>query len=283
MTSRQGLDRLVVIFLALSMIGGTALAYSRGEISVLAALWIAIGLGVAGYALVVEPYLRRSYAKVLLILLPLLTVVGASIGTWLVPAGGIPRNMLPGLVTGSLIAAGWIASALIKVLTEEEERSKRRRDVLQGLRSEIFAYVDKMDNRPIEKHAHEVQKRILSGELDKTGRWVAYHPFATRESEPQAFESASEVFRFLGEETSKSVLRFYAELADMQVLIEDMRSELHRDLSADRRIAVHEELTRRRTGTLRWGLKALVEINRELGLDRPEDIPRSEYNPEIVP
>lgn len=276
-------DRVVVGALALSMIGGTVLCHSRGHISATAALWIAIGLGVAAYGLMVEDYLRRSYFKVLLILLPLLTVVGAAIHTWLVPASGIPRNMLPGLVTGSLIAAGWIASALIKVLTDEEERFKRRRDVLRGLSSEIFAYVDKMDNQPIGRHAITVQERILSGERDESGRWVAYHPFATRESEPQAFESASEVFRFLGEETSKSVLRFYAELADMQVLIEDMRTELHRNLSAERRIAVHEELTRRRKGTLRWGLTALVEINRELGLSPPDAIPRSGHNPDIVP
>ncbi|MFN3276146.1 MAG: hypothetical protein ACK41U_15920 [Paracoccus sp. (in: a-proteobacteria)] len=284
MTSRPGPDQVVVGGLALSMICGTVLCHSRGHISATAALWIAIGLGVVAYGWMVEDYLRRSYFKVLLILLPLLTVVGAAIHTWLVPAGGgIPRNMLPGLVTGSLIAAGWIASALVKVLTDEEERVKRRRDVLRGLSSEIFAYVDKMDNQPIDDHAIKVQERILSGARDEAGRWVAYHPFATRESEPQAFESASEVFRFLGEETSKTVLRFYAELADMQVLIEDMRTDLHRNLSAERRIAVHEELTRRRKGTLRWGLKALVEINRELRLDRPEDIPRSGHNPEIVP
>lgn len=281
MTDNAFIDRIVTGFLGVAFAGASILDWREGEMSTTTMAWIILAIFCLVYSFFIPPYLRRSFGKVILVMLPLLAIVIALLHTIFAATTLIPVNTRPIVVSATMLAAGWLAAALVKILVAEEEKHQSRRDALMALQSEIFAYVDKLDNQAIEETAKKTQDRILAGERDPAGAPLPYYPFSTRESEPIAFDNASQTIPSLNEQTVAAVLRFYAEYADMRTLIDDCNSDFFRSLSADRRVAVHKEMTKRRSGTLRWGLKALVEINRELGKN-PNEIARSGLNPRIT-
>lgn len=281
MTHNSFIDRIVIGFLGSSFAGASIWDWQEDEMSTTTMVWIVLAIFCLVYSFFIPHYLRRSFGKVILVMLPLLAIVSAILHTIFAATEIIPANSRPIVVSATMLAAGWLAAALVKILVAEEEKHQSRRDALMALQSEIFAYVDKLDNQAIEETAQTTQDRIIAGDRDPAGGLLPYYPFSTRESEPIAFDNASQTIPSLDEQTVAAVLRFYAEYADMRTLIDDCNSDFFRSLSADRRAAVHKELTRRRSGTLRWGLKALVEINRELGKN-PNEIARSGLNPRIT-
>lgn len=224
--------------------------------------------------------LARRMGGALLLLLPVI-VIPAWLMTVQVP---IPETLRQGAIAGTVIATGWIVTFVIAEYREERLRDEKRRDTLRALRSEIFALVDKLDNVAIAEQAVIVQNRMRAGAgLKRGGGEAPYHPFATSESAPIVFSAVAASVPLLEEATVEAVVRFYAEYTDLQALAGDMRSNFARSLPIWRRVALHEQLTRRRRSTLLWGLKAYAAINVELGVPNPNDIPRSGLNPDIVP
>ncbi|TBN51407.1 hypothetical protein EYF88_06305 [Paracoccus sediminis] len=281
MASSTFIDRVAIASLTISFSGAATWKQQDGEMATTAMVWIILALFCLIYAVFIPSYLRRSFGKVVLVMLPLLAIVIALLFTIFEATAIIPVRSRPVVVSATMLALGWLAAALVKILVAEEEKHQSRRDALMALQSEIFAYVDKLDNQAIEETALRTQGQIRAGVWDARVGRLPYYPFSTRESEPIAFDNASQTIPSLNEQTVAAVLRFYAEYADMRTLIDDCNTEFFRSLSAERRVAVHKEMTKRRIGTLRWGLKALAEINRELGRD-PNRIVRSGLNPKIL-
>lgn len=192
---------------------------------------------------------------------------------------------VPSLVIAIGVATGWIATWLAAEIRREKDRRARRRDTLMALRSEVFAFVTKLDNQPIKKHAEGVQSKIrkgvntpLVGAPQKT-----YMPFSLSESEPFIFQAVSDVVPELEEDTLEPILRFYAEYSDFRCMVADSRTDDVKGLPADRHIEFHKQMTNRRIVTLRWGLKSIIAINTALGVDNPENVERSTFNEDIQP
>lgn len=283
MTDRPILDRVVVVLVALIFAGTALVNYLQGGLSAIAAIWICTAVLLLGHACLAPRQLLLSFRRVAWVALPVI-LLGSALGmTAVITWSEFHNRILPALIGGTVVAMGWFATALYKFYADEEEAQRQRRDTLFALRSEIFALVDKLDNQAIRSSADRVQALIRSGETDASGKTIDYNPFSTRESDPLAFDIKGIAIASLREATVETVLRFYAEYADMRNLIEDCRTEHFRALSAGRRAAIHEELTRRRIGTLRWGLKALVAINEELDIANPRNLKRSGQNPDINP
>jgi hypothetical protein len=282
MSGDRRLDVIVVGFLALSFISCTALQWLNGSMTATIAATCAAAIFLIFYLLLVPDILRRTILQSFLVLAPLLVVVILVVWAVLLPKGVEDPAAQPALIAGTIVAAGWLVTYLVSEYREEKAIDVRRKDALHAIRSEIFSVVDKLDNQPIEEHAQEVQSKILSGEgHGKGGRPNAYYPFSTMESEPIAFAAIASAIPSLKPDTVDSVLRFYAEYADLRRLVEDSRTELARALPPVRRVALHKELTKRRAGTLRWGINAYVAINRDLGVRNPDDVRRSGKNPNI--
>lgn len=281
MTSGTFIDRIVIGILGISFSGAVLWEQRKGDMATTTAVWVVLGLFCVVYAFFIPAYLRRSFGKVIVVMLPLLAVVIALLFTILEATTLIPLASRPVVVSATMLALGWLATALVRILVAEEEKHQSRRDALMALQSEIFAYVDKLDNQAIEETALKTQDQIRAGVWDVYAGRLPYYPFSTRESEPIAFDNAAQTIPSLNESTVAAVLRFYAEYADMRTLIDDCNNDFFRSLSAARRVVIHQEMTKRRIGTLRWGLKALAEINRELGRD-PKRILRSGLNPKIT-
>lgn len=180
------------------------------------------------------------------------------------------------LVTGAIVAVGWIASATAseyrQALDEdrqEGERETMRRDTLIALRSEIVTFVEVLDRTDIVGSGHDVVRNIRRG-LDGDGRKTAeYHPFSTTESDPVIFHAVSGNVPSLPADVVEVVVRFYAQLTDLKAVVMDTRSSEARGLSRERRVNLHAILVRRRLEVLHRGLAAIVAINRALGIDAP--------------
>lgn len=284
-SGHREIDFCVLAFLTSAMLGGAVLAYLRHEIGDLTLILIGSALLLGFYSWAIPPLLRRSFLRILVVLPPflLLGVIGGIV-VWEYVPDAARDKVYPALVTGSVIVLGWFVTFLFSSYAEAQKFHLQRRDTLIALRNEIFALVDKLDNQPIAAHAEKVQKRILSGDgTDAKGNPIEYFPFSTMESEPIVFEAISSSIPALGEDTVASVVRFYAEYTDLRRMVEDSRNEQTQKLSRERRVAFHQQLTNRRTSTLRWGLSALVAINIEMGHENPEGINRSGENEDVNP
>lgn len=256
----------------------------QGNMTALVAMWIAAVLGFALYLVAIPSLLRTAYGRVALVFPPFF-VFAALLAWTLISVFGVAKDKaVPAVIAGAMIALGWLITFLISSYREAEARDQQRRDTLYALRGEIFALVDKLDNQKIRDNAGKVQGKIANGDgVDENGAPVEYFPFSTMESEPIVFEAVSSTVPALAEDTVAAVVRFYAEYTDMRKMIEDARSDDAKALSRERRVALHKQLTNRRISTLRWGLRAYIEINKELGAKDPENVNRSGLNPEVKP
>ncbi len=284
-SGRRKIDFCVLAFLTSAMLGGVVLAYLRHELGDLTLILIGSVLLLGLYSWAIPPLLRRSFLRILVVLPPflLLGVIGGIV-VWEYVPDAARDKVYPALVTGSVIVLGWFVTFLFSSYAEAQKFHLQRRDTLIALRNEIFALVDKLDNQPIAAHAEKVQKRILSGDgTDAKGNPIEYFPFSTMESEPIVFEAISSSIPALGEDAVEGVIRFYAEYTDLRRMIEDSRNEQTRSLSRERRVAFHQQLTKRRISTLRWGLRALVAINVEMEHENPGGINRSGENEDVNP
>lgn len=285
MTGHRRIDLAMATYLALSFGGMSGVAWARGEMTGVLAAWVVFSLALGLYLWLIPRPLRRAYGRVLLVFVPLLIFAALFVVSLLSVLGVQAKEASVGLVGGSLVALGWIATYLVTSFREAEARSQARRDTLLACRSEIFALIEKLDNQDIKANAAAVQARILEGDgIDAEGKPVEYFPFSTRESAPLVFEAiGAQVPTLENEPVVEAIIRFYAEYTDLRQLIEDTRAEAVAGLSRQRRAGLHGELTRRRVTTLTWGLRAVCEINGNLGVERPDNIPRSGKNPEVNP
>lgn len=284
-SGHRKIDFCVLAFLTSAMLGGVVLAYLRHEIGDVTLILIGSVLLLGLYSWAIPPLLRRSFRRILVVLPPflLLGVIGGIV-VWEYVPDAARDKVYPALVTGSVIVLGWFVTFLFSSYAEAQKFHHQRRDTLIALRNEIFALVDKLDNQPIAAHAEKVQTRILSGDgTDANGNPIEYFPFSTMESEPIVFEAISSSIPALGEDAVEGVIRFYAEYTDLRRMIEDSRNEQTRSLSRERRVAFHQQLTKRRISTLRWGLRALVAINVEMEHKNPGGINRSGENEDVNP
>ena len=80
--------------------------------------------------------------------------------------------------------------------------------------------------------------------------------------------------------SSDLVIQFYAEYTDLLSAIEDTRNTLVMQLSRERRVKLHAVLSKRRERSLRSGLKAIAEIDKELPGSEPVQL--SDRNRSII-
>lgn len=245
-------------------------------------LMAVVGLALAGTVLVYrnrkEQALLETLKRGAIVLWPILLATLLPIAVVLF-SETIDVRLRQAILAGLVIVAGWLTTFVFQEERNKRNRVQMRRDVLVALENEIIAFTEKLDSQPIAAHADSVQDRIRKPA--PAGR--AYQPFATTESAPIVFEAVSGSISLLSEETLEPVLSFYAQYTDMRAMVVDSHSDELRSLPPERRVAFHRQLTERRKLTLRWGLRALVEIRRAQGHARPERLNRTGLNPGIEP
>lgn len=286
LSGHQRFDRLVLAAMWVSFTGSAVVQVFADKMEPGTAVLIGAGLFLAIYVCFMPPLLRLTLIRMMLVFVPALVLGAVAVFFVLTEVSDqeSKQRVYPALVTGTVIVLGWFVTYLSTTFREAETRDRARRDALVALKHEIFALVDKLDNQAIAANAERVQAHILAGDgTDAESQPVEYLPFSTMESEPLVFEAIAPTIPALEEDTVGPVVRFYAEYTDLRRMVEDSRSAQIHSLPRDRRVGFHQQLTKRRQSTLRWGLKALVAINESLGDPHPKNIERSGQNPEILP
>lgn len=222
--------------------------------------------------------LARVFGRVLMALIPLVALAALTV-YWI--ARHVPDNLAfkAALITGTVIATGWVATWVATEYQRDRERARTRREVLYALRSEIFTAFQTLDSIDWLENAQHVQDAIADGGDDENTR---YHPFVGTESPPIVFQTVSASINLLPEPTLEPVLRFYSALNDLATLGADMRSDRFVELDAERRIGGHARLTDTRIATLKWAIQSLIAIDTALGIEHPERIERDRNNAQLV-
>ncbi|MEL6954434.1 MAG: hypothetical protein AAFN09_06385 [Pseudomonadota bacterium] len=185
------------------------------------------------------------------------------------------------LFTGIVIVIGWLATSTATELRNtlndrraEDQREKVRIDTLYALRTEITAYLDKLDSVDIIADGKSAVEEIIDGAKAET----PYRPFLTRDSEPIIFQALSEQVVALGPDTTRQVVRFYAEYSDLQALIVQFNAPPAMAVAGERLARLYWLVVKRQATALYWALRAVVAINRALPSKNPTAIPRTGNN-----
>lgn len=270
-------DKLILTLIAVGFL--TALGYwvADGRIGGTVGGGMAAGLVVAAYLLWADRLLAVVFGRVLLALVPLVAL--SSLGIyWIVLQ--VPREypIKAALISGVVIATGWIATWLASEYQRDRSRDQTRRETLYALRSEIFTAFQTLDSIDWLENARVVQAHIRTGGDDENTR---YHPFVGTESPPIVFQAVSGSINLLPEGTLEPILRFYSALNDLATLGSDLRGVAFSKLDTVRRIGGHIRLTDTRVATLKWAIQSIIAIDTALGVNNPHIIKRNGNNAQL--
>ncbi|MEM9318742.1 MAG: hypothetical protein AAGA70_07015 [Pseudomonadota bacterium] len=232
------------------------------------------------------------FARTSLVLLPVFLLALVALMALVLPyvaeatggSGSVPLN---GLLAGTIIAFGWLATAMVADFRQALIRDETKRDVMHALRGEIFTFVETLDTWSLEGDRKDAVDRIEQGGPEGDGGEGDYLPFWTQDSAPVVFHAVSANVQTLDARTLEVVIRFYAVYTDYCSAIEDSRSEFGRSLPPERQKNLVAMVLSRRANALSWGLAALVALNEALEV-QDKALRRKEkdgflVNPEIMP
>lgn len=266
----------LAVWLGLSLVAGNATGLD--PLAVVSAVALALIAVVLVYHRRQEHELLAMLKRGGVVLLPILLVMLLPISLLLFSDSLDVRLRQAGFA-GLMIAGGWLASFIFQEERKQRDRHGQELDLLLALRSEIFTVVEKLDKRPITQDAVRVQQKIVLGGDDAL---TAYFPFSATESPATVYDAVSGQLHVIAAEALEPVLRFYAAYSELTAIVEDTHRDSYGKLNARRRVNLHRELTQQRRATLYWGLRALAAINLRIGVQQPEDLPRSGYNVDLV-
>ncbi len=266
----------LAVWLGPSLVAGAAATLD--PIAVISAVFLALIAVILLYRHRQERELLTMLKRGGVVLLPILLVMLLPISLLLF-SDSLDVRLRQAGIAGLMIAGGWLASFIFQEERKQRDRKAQELDLLLALRSEVFTVVEKLDKRPITQNAVSVQQKIVLGGDDAGS---AYFPFSATESPATVYDAVSGQLHVIAAEALEPVLRFYAAYSELTAIVEDTHRESYGKLNALRRVNLHRELTQQRRATLYWGLRALAAINLRIGVENPEELPRSGFNQELV-
>lgn len=252
-----------------------ALAWWRGELPGWIAGLVAGALLLAAYLIVAGKVRRQGLADVATSLVPLVLVAALVIGAIIAFLPQDYENAMPALIAGTVLATGWMATALAGEVRRRRDDDKSRRDTLWALREEIFTILETLEKTDWAESARRIQRRIV--QTAQTPNVADYFPFSATERRPMIFEALSAEVAGLDERTVRAIVRFYAEFNDLSSLVRDTQRGDFAQLNSGRRALFHQHLTNARRNTIYFALRAIFRINVVLGVARPGEIARGTH------
>lgn len=269
------ISTFLAVWLGLSLVASTATTLD--PLTVICVVSLALIAVVLFYKRRQEHELLDMLKRGGVVLLPILLVMLLPISLLLFSDSLDVRLRQAGFA-GLMIAGGWLASFIFHEERKQRDRKGQELDLLLALRSEIFTVVEKLDKHPISQNAMSVQQKIVLGGDDAAS---AYFPFSATESPATVYDAVSGQLHVIAAEALEPVLRFYAAYSELTAIVEDTHRDSYGKLNARRRVNLHRELTQQRRATLYWGLRALAAINLRIGVENPEELPRSGFNQDL--
>jgi hypothetical protein len=214
-------------------------------------------------------FLRVLVTRVAIVLLAL-SPLGVLILWFALDVGAGEPALLQAAAAGSVVAAGWLVTFVLRQYETMQERDQTARDTLAALREEIFTVLETLERTDWLGSSREMQALIRTPPEGQT----AFFPFSSSERRPLVYETLAPNLLILDEVTTRAVVRFHAEFSDLRALVEDTKRADFKELLPERRAGFHVHLTTQRRNTIFFALRAIYRINLVLGTAQPEEIPR---------
>lgn len=207
-------------------------------VAVAAALWLGKDALIA----------RRVYARfVFVIALPLLLIFGLPL--WLLSlVTNFDAKIWQGVIAGSVIAAGWLTTAIFAEFGKARDKDERTRDYHKAIYAEIGNFVQNLSAND----GGETLRRMAN---DKH-----FVPFVPREHNDQVFNAIVGNIEVLPRQSVDAIVAYYSLIKAISTLADDMRGDRFRELEPDRRQAIYSDYLDMRRQARAFGEHALALI-----------------------
>ncbi len=178
---------------------------------------------------------------------------------------GLDPRIWQAIIAGVFVAAGWLVNGWQNRRATASEaqhvrddaaaqRAERLRDVHRALYAEIGANLSNLES----VEALNVQ-RVSTLELMQSD--PDYVPFLGRENRNLVFQAIVSEINILPRTSIDAVVAYYAQLASIDAMTEDLRGQTFANLSVDRRSAIYSDYMEMKIQALSYGNHALLMIN----------------------
>ena len=218
----------------------------------MAALSAAV-LGVAFAASGEAPVARRVFRDfVFLVAGPLAVIFGWAL-VLVARFANLSTEVWQALIAGSVIASGWLTTAIFNELSRARLKSERLRDYHKAIYAEIGTALQTLwDENRSEADAAGIIER-MEGDPD-------FIPFIPRETHDQIYTSIMGEIDVLPRQTIDAIVAYYSLARAISALAEDMRGKRFPTLAQDRRIAMYRDYLAMRSLAFAFGQFALKLI-----------------------
>jgi hypothetical protein len=246
----------------------TPLAYEAARrlggaagLDALQARWAAGGLAVLALYAILSDTARSVLAQAALIALPLGALAWALLDSLVdrmtsdaaVAGQGAPPTLLFGaVITGSVVALGWVFTYALQEYRRADERAQAVDDLLDALRAEIVDYLTDEARGKLDRSMPDTLARI-------TGE-PGFVPFVPSGRGAVVFDALKDRLHLMPSAATDPVVQFYVQLQDIHVMSKDLQSEPFRNLPADRMAAAYREFMELRTDADALAKRALAAI-----------------------
>lgn len=180
---------------------------------------------------------------------------------------------LPGLVvTGLVIAAGWIVTFAIQEFRAEQARRAEVAEIMTAFGAEIH---DALKGAVVEGMTRSARGRDFSAKIREGGGQGPYHPFVPRPNVTVVFDAMSNRAHLLPQRTLFAIVTFYTLYRDIAAMSDDLNSDPFRAMPPDRRAEQFDQFVDLWCDADKSGVAALTQINEDL----PWHMPRIEIPP----
>ncbi len=145
-----------------------------------------------------------------------------------------------GAIAALVVISGWLVTFAFREGSVIIDRLDMSRDLLAALSAEIEDFRDTLalSERDAEQWVADLKKKTLAVPVTPG---TEYHPFFSSIAPAIVADRFAGELRALPNGCVTPVVQFYATYADLKVMLEDMRDEKFRNLSADRRLLLYED------------------------------------------
>lgn len=177
------------------------------------------------------------------------------------------------LVTGGVIAAGWIVTFAVQELRTENQRLSKQTELMVAMRAEILDFLQDSHRDDIAREGRDVAARIRSAPPDDP-----YLPFVPTAKKLTVSEALAGELPLLRKRPLSAVVAFYTQVNDVWELSKDLQRQDYAALPPERRARAYEHYVDMRLEAEDLAYEAVKLINRALSPFDVEKPPERQKN-----
>lgn len=169
----------------------------------------------------------------------------------------IDTRIWQAVLAGIFVAGGWLFNGWQNRRDAQALRAERLRDVHRALYAEIGANLANLVDAPNLVRQCKLGSARIENAPDKT----PYVPFIARETRDQIFQAIVADIHILPRTSIDAVVAYYAQIASIAAMVEDLRGQTYASLAKERRMRIYEDYMALKEQSLLFGNHALRMID----------------------